>query len=283
MSQPEEALVGIVGLGAIGASLALSLRGRVPVIAWSRDRQDVDAAREAGIDVHDGDEREWTRAMHAATIVVIAVPLDQIPPVLRELRPCVRDDALLLHTASLQRRDALLLSDEEFSRILATHPIAGSERSGFAASREDMFRDATVRADDRARPLERARIESLWRTAGCARIVWGDPALHDELMSWMSHLPQLAATALGASLADHGVRQDELGPGARAMTRLAASDPEMWRALLERAPSDTATAARKLSRALAQLAEALERRDAAAVARVWERARTWRLAGEDPS
>src|ERR671919_2806024 len=146
MPERADEVVGIVGLGAVGGSLALSLDGRLPAIAWSRDQRDREAARQAGIDVR-GDNTTWGRAMDDATIIVIAVPLDAIAPVARELRPQVRDDVLMLHTGSLQRREALSFTEAEFARVIGTHPMAGSERSGFAAARADLFRGATMRAE----------------------------------------------------------------------------------------------------------------------------------------
>ena len=281
MPERADEVVGIVGLGAVGGSLALSLDGRLPAIAWSRDRRDRDAARHAGIDVR-GDDTSWGRAMDDATIIVIAVPLDAIAPVARELRPQVRDDVLMLHTGSLQRREALSFTHAEFTRVIGTHPMAGSERSGFAAARADMFRGATVRAEDRASELERERIERLWREAGCTRVVWNNSAAHDALMGRVSHVPQLLAAALGAALGDLGVRHDDLGPGARDMTRLASSDPSMWLPLLAQAPPETVDGIRRLTNTLAELVDAIERRDTSTIAKLLERGRAWRD-GDNPS
>ncbi len=275
MPQRADEVVGIVGLGAVGGSLALSLSERLPAIAWSRNRLDRDAARDAGIDVR-GDDTTWGRAMDGATIIVLAVPLDAIAPVARDLRQQVGEDVLILHTGSLQRREALSFTTSEFARVIGTHPMAGSERSGFAAARADLFRGATVRAEERASEQARGRIEGLWREAGCARVVWNNAVAHDALIGRISQLPQLVAAALGASLADAGVRRDDLGPGARDMTRLASSDPSMWLPLLAQAPPETVDGIRRLTSALAELAEAIERRDTSTIQTLLERGRVWR-------
>jgi prephenate dehydrogenase len=281
MPERADEVVGIVGLGAVGGSLALTLSETLPVVAWSRDPRDRSDARKAGIDVR-GDETTWGRAMDAATIIVIAVPLDAIAPVARELRAQVGDDVLMLHTGSLQRREALSLTDAEFARVIGTHPMAGSERSGFAAARADMFQGSIVRAEDRATEQQRERIERLWREAGCARVVWNNSVAHDALMARVSHLPQLLAVALGAALGDVGVRRDDLGPGARDMTRLASSDPSMWLPLLAQAPPETVDGIRRLTSALTELADAIERRDTSTVGKLLERGRAWRDGGDPP-
>ena len=270
--------IGIVGLGAIGGSLALALRGHAPLLGWSADAADREAARGAGIGLcRDG---TWAAEMAEATAVVIAVPLDEVASVVRELLPQVGEGCVVMHASSLQRREAVGLSEPEFHRVLGTHPIAGSERSGFPAANPTMFRDATVRAEARAGAEARARIEAIWRAAGIARLVWDDASTHDAIMAWISHLPQVTGTALAAVLAERDVSPDEIGPGARDATRLAASDFAMWGAILERAPRETREALRCLTSTLTALADALEARDHESIARTWAQARSWRARSE---
>lgn len=276
MPQHHAERIGIVGLGAVGGSLALALRDRGPVLAWSRDAADRESARAAGIQVCRENGPTWTEQLASTTAVVIAVPLDEVASVARALLTAVPDDTLVVHTASMQRREVLQLSEQEFERVFGTHPIAGSERSGFTAADPGMFRGATVRAEDRATEGQRQRIEMLWRSAGAARIAWGAGPAHDELMSWISHLPQLASTALAAVVAGQGIPQRDVGPGARDMTRLASSDFAMWAPILRNAPHATVDSLRRLTSTLQALGDALERHDAASLAASWEQGRLWR-------
>ena len=280
MSPHDQERIGIVGLGVVGGSLALAWRDQHELLAWARDATDRAAARAAGIAVCGDDSSTWLADMATATVVVLAVPLHDVASVVRQVLAHLPDDSLVLHTTSLQSREALGLTDTEFRRVLGTHPIAGSERSGFSAADAAMFRGATVRADARATDAARARIERLWREAGISRIAWTDASVHDELMSWASHLPQLTATALAAVLARQGIEPRDIGPGARDMTRLAASDPGMWAPILQNAPRATVDALRRLTSALDALGNALDRRDAATLAASWEEARAWRQRGE---
>ena len=275
--------IGIVGLGAIGGSLALAWRDAAPVLAWSRDAVDREGARAAGIDVCRGDDSGWPREMAAATIVVVAVPMDELAHVVAALLPHLPDECLVLHASSMQRREALGLSETELGRVLGTHPIAGSERSGFAAADSAMFRGATVRAENRATAPVRARVETLWRVAGVARVVWDDAAAHDALMAWISHLSQMASTALAAVLAEQGISPRDLGPGARDVTRLAGSDFAVWAPILAKAPQETVVAMRRLTSALRCLGDALEAHDVPTLGRTWNESRTWRSSGEDPA
>lgn len=280
MPQLETERIGIVGLGAIGGSLALAWRDVAPLRAWSRDKADRDAAQAAGIAVGAGHDAAWARDMADSTAVVLAVPLDQLAPVVRLLVPQLPDECLVLHVGSLQNREAVGLTEAEFRRVLGTHPIAGSERSGFSAANGAMFRDATLRAEARATETERGRIDGLWRAAGIARVVWQDADAHDALMAWVSHLSQLTATAMASVLAERGIPPRDVGPGARDATRLAVSDFGMWAPILGRAPVDSAIAARRLARALHELGDALEAHDARSLERIWQEARSWRTHAE---
>src|SRR5688572_26710670 len=192
--------VGILGLGAIGGSLALALRGTANVVAWSSDGSDREAARRAGIAICASGEANWTSDFADAGMIVIAVPIDEIASVLQMLLGCVPNDCLLLHVGGLQGQAALGLTDDQYRRVIGIHPIAGSERSGFAAANAAMFRGATLRAESRATMAERARIAWMWHSVGGRRLEWEEATAHDELMAWVSHLPQLTATALSATL-----------------------------------------------------------------------------------
>ena len=283
MPPPTQERIGVVGLGAIGGSLALAWRESGAVRAWSRDPSDRHQARSAGIPLCAGGESDWVNDMASSTAVVVAVPVDEIANVVRRLLPLVPDECLLLHVGSLQRRDALGLREPEFQRVLGTHPLAGSERAGFSAASPEMFRRATVRAEARATEPMRERIQALWRMAGVGRIIWQDAVEHDALMSWVSHLSQLTSTAIAGVLAERGISPHDLGPGARGATRLAGSDFSIWSPILARAPDDTATALRRLSSVLHDLASALEARDSRALERTWQRARSWTMRGEEPA
>jgi prephenate dehydrogenase len=280
MSPGDQERIGIIGLGAVGGSLALAMRDRAPVVAWSRDPVDRASARAEGIHVCREDYSAWIGEMADATAIVIAVPVDEVAAVARDIVPRVSGDALVMHTGSLQRAEALGLTDAEFRRVLGVHPIAGSERSGFGAASAGMFRGAAVRAEARATAAQRLRIEMLWRQAGIDRLTWDEATAHDQLMSWVSHLPQLTSTALAAALAAQGIAHGDVGPGARDATRLASSDFATWAPILRNAPRETALALNHLTRMLEAISESLADDDSKSFAAIWEQARAWRTRTE---
>jgi prephenate dehydrogenase len=99
-------------------------------------------------------------------------------------------------------------------------------------------------------------------------------------MTWVSHLPQLAATALADAIAGAGVPSSALGPGGRDATRLAGSPFEMWSGILAGARPEAARAVAALERSVGALRAALDRSDMTAVERTWAAARSWREAAD---
>ena len=274
MTEPR---VAIVGLGAIGGSLALALleRGIVPT-GFTPSSDDAQAARAAGVRVGDsiGD------ICGDASMVLLAVPLDALGATAREAVSATKD-ATILHAGSLQRAAAIDVDASLLPRVIGTHPFAGTHASGFAAAKASMFRGATVFVERRGTPRQHEDAELLWGLAGAGRIEYLEPEMHDARMAWMSHAPQLVATALAAALADATPASAASGPGARDTTRLAASDLSVWRPILERAPTETLAALAATRENLSRLERAMANREWNEVDQLWERARTWRLAQEE--
>src|SRR5207244_701690 len=141
--------------------------------------------------------------------------------------------------------------------VVGAHPIAGSEASGAAAARGDLFRGqrCILTPTSATDPLALARIRTLWEGVG-ARVETMTPAVHDELLARVSHLPHLVAYALVAAVGDARVEGrpalEYAGTGFRDTTRIAASPAEVWR--------DVALAnAVPLRAALAEFRAALDR------------------------
>jgi prephenate dehydrogenase len=283
MNTVSDVEVAIIGLGVIGGSAALRLRKRGTVFrGFSTSTADRAQATEAGIAVAESVDD----AVRDVGLVLIAVPLDHICRVADEVIAGAPATATILHAGSLQRTEALRVLPEVAARLVGTHPLAGSHRSGFAAASADLFRDATVYVERRADPRQRADAELFWSLAGARHIEYAAAAAHDDAMAWISHLPQLASKALGASLAT-GLSQlpnDDVnirpGPGARDTTRLAMSALDMWRPILERAPTATTAALRVLEDNVHRLRVALEEENWPVLQELWDVARTWRSAAE---
>lgn len=276
ISPRRSADVAVVGLGVIGGSVALRLRDRgTGHRAFTVSGADASHASRAGITVSE----TLDDAVRDVGLVLIAVPLDRVCTVAEQVMGAAPNGATILHAASLQRAEALRLFPEGAARVLGTHPLAGSHGAGFGSAKVDLFRGATVYIEDRATPRQREDAEFFWSLAGAKHIEYLSAAAHDDAMAWVSHLPQLASTALAAALASAGAGSPEivpLGPGGRDATRLAMSALEMWRPILDRAPDATATALASLEASVAQLRAAVAAHDWSAVEELWSAASAWR-------
>ena len=237
----------------IGASFGLALRKAGfdgEIIGVSSPRA-VDSAIEAG-----GIDRAapLADAVGQADLVFLSSTIGRILDTVRHLDPLVRPDALVTDAGST-KCEIVDLARQMFHRgqFLGGHPMAGKETRGAAAADAGLFQGRTwVLTPDDPAELETpaARDFCAWLERIGARLVVLDSDEHDRVVSFTSHLPQLASTALAAVVAD--VRKLEVsGSGLADMTRLAASSYDLWRDIL-------ATNSGHIERALADYIQKLE-------------------------
>jgi prephenate dehydrogenase len=270
--------VAILGLGVMGGSLARALAelaDKPRVTGWSPKPEEREAALAAG--VLSAAPATWQAAVRDAELIVLAGPLAASCAMLAEVAAVGPAAATLTDVASLKAPLARAAAAAGVSaRWVGCHPMAGSEASGFAASKPGLYRAArvwTVAAEE-ARPRV-GRVHALWKSLG-AEPVEIDAERHDRLMALASHLPQLASNALAAVLMDAGLQPEQLGPGGRDTTRLAGSSADLWKDLLGYASPDLARGLRDLAAGADRIADLLDRHDIEAVADIMRATRTWR-------
>ena len=268
----------VIGLGCIGGSLARALAGQaVDVRGWSKSEGDRDQALSHGIDVK---ATSVESAVSGADVVVIAVPAQAIAEVAAAAIRRAPATTAIVHCGGVQSRGALQLDEETFARVIGAHPLAGSHESGFGASRANLFEGCTVSIESRAPTEVRERMQWMWTLVGAAQLEYRAAGEHDVMMAWVSHLPQLAATALASTFAAQHIDPQSIGPGARDSTRLAASSFDQWSALLGAEPAVLGAALRGLESNLARIRSALASDDHRELKTMWESAQRWRRAAE---
>ncbi len=238
--------VGFVGLGLIGGSFALALRqgGKTAdICAWDRDPQALEEGQELG--VIDRGCASLAELMSNVDVAVLAAPTMASATLLPEMLALAAAGTLVTDVASVKGAlcDAVAdLPDEKTAHFVPGHPIAGSERHGVAAARADLFRAHRVILT----PLEHTDVDAvtavtqLWESAG-ASVQTMSVSEHDAILAATSHLPHVLAYALVDALAASPTRDDIFrfaAGGFRDFTRIASSDPVMWRdiALANREP-----------------------------------------------
>ncbi|MFT5837341.1 MAG: cyclohexadieny/prephenate dehydrogenase [Candidatus Azotimanducaceae bacterium] len=228
----------ILGPGLLGASLALALKERAlctRVHAWSRRAETRAQALQS--DWCDAVFDQADEACVGSELVVICTPVETIVPLLEQVAASLSSNALVTDVGSTKRlicRDAKGVQNGEIN-FIGSHPMAGSERSGMAHARADLFEGAaciiTPLAD--AVDAEIVRLHRLWEAIGM-QIVTCTPEKHDEIVAHISHLPHLLASSLCSYLAEQDSDWKHLGGGGlRDTTRVAAGDPILWKQILE--------------------------------------------------
>lgn len=222
----------VIGLGAIGGSLAWQARraGIPRVVGFARSRADGVQALQAAAISELADTPE--RALVGAQLVVLAVPPQATLDLIGKLGPSLEPGAVLTDVCSVKSPVmAAARAHGLGDRFAGGHPLAGTHSSGFAAATAARLRGCPVYVcetgatggDQAARTVMR-----FWEEVVEATPILIDAAAHDRQLAWTSHLPQSVASALAKTFADKGLAGLSFGSGARDMTRLAASSPEMW-------------------------------------------------------
>jgi prephenate dehydrogenase len=236
--------VAILGTGLLGTSVGLALRAagfKGSITGWNRGAEGGQKALELGaIDSLATDPLEAARS---AQVTVLATPIYSILDFMEKLSGVLGPEHLLTDVGSTKRMivdlAARLYNTPENAAFLPGHPMAGKERGGADLGDANLFRgtvwlftdDPAARRSPHGTELVKGWRE--WVAAMGSRVIDIDPSRHDEMVAWVSHLPQFVSTALSALLEDEIGDAPELkdvgGRALREMTRLGASPFSMWR------------------------------------------------------
>ncbi|MEE2916700.1 cyclohexadienyl dehydrogenase [Sphingomonas ginsenosidimutans] len=229
--------VSIIGLGLIGSSIARAVRQSMPTVRLTG--HDASAAvREVArrIDLTDDVADTAGAAVIDADLVILCVPVGAMGDVAAAIAPDLPDDAIVSDVGSCKTSVAQALSAVlPEARVVPAHPVAGTEQSGPEAGFATLFRGrwCIVTPLPGSDAAATARVEEFWRRLG-ADVERMAPDHHDLVLAVTSHLPHLIAyTIVGTADDLEQVTQSEVikfsAGGFRDFTRIAASDPTMWR------------------------------------------------------
>jgi len=263
----------LIGVGLIGGSLSLALKqaGVVGhVVGHARNEDSLRKGIQRGL--LDSYALDPADAVRGCDLVVVATPLGAIRPVFAAIAPHLSDGCVITDVGSAKATvvaDARAELGAHFPRFVAGHPIAGTENSGVEAGFAELFRERKVILTPVAETdaSAEARVSAMWRAAG-AEVERMSVVHHDRVLAATSHLPHMLAFALVSHLSKMS-DQDEIfeyaAGGFRDFTRIASSDPVMWRDVCLANGEALLELIEGFQHELQEVAEAIRQRDADAL------------------
>ncbi len=216
------------------------------------------------------------------SLAVLCMPIQHMPDIARQMAACdLSDDLIVTDVGSVKggvvgELEALFMPTK--AAFLGSHPMAGSQHTGLAHARGDLFHQAAciVTPTAHTKPQHLGRLRTFWVKLGC-RIQEMTPLQHDHCVARISHLPHSMAvlTTLAALSQDSRVLDSSAG-GFRDTTRIAGGDPDMWAGILMQNRTEVMAALQDASSSLRELLEMLQSMDEEALRRFLARAKALR-------
>ena len=278
---PNLAQLTVLAPGLLGGSVARAARARgvaQRIVIWARRPETrLELKEQPWCDAVADTPEE---AVRDASLVVIAAPVDQIVPLAQRIASSLPAGALVTDVGSVKGEIARLghaaLAPQ--AHFIGAHPMAGSEKTGWQHGTATFFEHRTcfVTPTPESHVTAAAAVAAFWRALG-SEVVTVNADQHDEIVAHISHLPQVIASSLCAFLArKNPAWRNHAGGGLRDTTRIAGSDPQLWRAILEQNRDEVLRALREFEEELHQFQVALSNRDYIEVAARMERGKAYR-------
>ena len=271
-------------MGLIGGSVALALKkahglgiGAIYIVGVGRTEKSLSAALQLGL--IDQSETSIKSACNGADVILIAVPVAQTKSIIKSIKPLLNSKTVITDAGST-KVDILVsareILGEQFGQFVGGHPIAGAEKSGVAAAKEDLFlgKNVVLTPTPETNRNAVASIADFWRSCG-ANVSEMSAETHDSIFAAVSHLPHLLAFALvddSASRPNAEQLFSFAASGFRDFTRIAGSHPEMWRDISLANKSALLSEIDAFENELAQLKQLLANENGTGLQALFERA-----------
>ncbi len=286
--------LGLIGCGMMGGSFALALKraGLVKrVVGYSKSPSTTERARQLG--VIDVEAPSALLAVSGADLVLLAVPVSATEATFKAIRHLVRSNVLIMDVGSTKREvidAARRVLKDQVGVFVPAHPIAGKEVAGVEHADADLYhgRQVILTPIERTLTAQLDKAKQLWTALGCD-VKQMSPEAHDAAYAAVSHLPHMVSFALMNAIESQAQGQDFLslaGPGFRDFTRIAASDPAIWRDILMSNREELLAQSRHFQRALHALETAINAGNPDALETLIEQASSarasWRMTAVKP-
>jgi cyclohexadieny/prephenate dehydrogenase len=257
----------IVGPGLLGASIGMGLRDKnisEEIWAWLRDEKKADACRKsiwcdrALIDLEE--------AVEGSDLIILCTPVESILDQLDRISQWAGEGCVVTDVGSLKKEiceRAEQVFENKSSFFIGSHPMAGSEKAGMEFASADLLiqKRCILTPTKNTREEDLKKISELWKRVGM-EVTSMDMDEHDEIMSWISHLPHLVASSLiNAIISRNPEMSRYCGNGLRDTTRIAAGNPQMWMQILLGNKENLEGGINDLIKSLEEFKEALSNKD----------------------
>lgn len=265
--------LGVIGCGLMGGSFALALKrgGLVKrVVGYSKSPSTTERAKKLG--VIDVAAESALLAVSGSDIVLLSVPVAATEATFKAIRHLVEPGVLVMDVGSTKRDvvdAARRVLRERVGAFVPAHPITGKELAGIQHADAALYsgRQVILTPTERTLTAQLKRAEEVWSALGC-RVTSMSPESHDEAFAAVSHLPHLLAFAIINSITGQPQADTFLslaGPGFRDFTRIAASDPKIWRDILLSNRDELLAQSSLFQQSLQRIEQAMRSGDAQAI------------------
>jgi len=261
----------IIGTGLIGGSVALALKKNAlagEVVGFSRRKSTLLLASKIGA-IDEGSQD--LRIIKGADLVILAAPVGTILDLASAISRIISPDCIVTDVGSTKKEIVFRL-ERIFPRFVGAHPLAGSEKQGILYAAADIFRGSVcvLTPTDKTDARAAKKVITLWNKLG-SKVIPMSPAKHDEVLSFVSHLPHAAAFSTIASMPGNYLRF--ASTGLRDTTRLAASDGKIWADIFLSNRENMLKSISLLERNLARIKAAIKNRDELALVKILKEAK----------
>ena len=287
--------LGLVGCGLMGASFALALQSQhlvERVVGFSPSEATRQKALQRGV-IHQA-ALSAAEAVQGADLVLLAVPVSHTAACLAEIAPHLSPNCLLMDVGSTKTDVVAAASaalGDKLPCFLPAHPIAGKAQAGVDHAEASLYQDRALILTPLAHnsPAQVAQATALWQAIG-SRVHHMTPEAHDQTFAAVSHVPHLLAFAQVNGLLQQPEGEAFLklaGPGFRDFSRIAASDPAVWRDILSANRAEVLAQLAHFQAALQDLEKSIQNNDLQALSRLIAQASAarsaWQLTGGQAS
>jgi prephenate dehydrogenase len=281
----ENKKVAIIGLGLMGASLAMALKKNsdYEVFGWTRKKEVRDSLREKGILDKTADDLE--NIIRQAEITVLCLPVPMIIEYCRKYAECWKPGSIVTDVGSVKKTIIDSVHDilaERGVEFVGAHPMAGTEKSGPDAAFDSLYNNATVfitPTDDTSTEAEK-QVEQLWKSVN-ANVFEINIDEHDKVMAETSHLSHIVSYCLVLSVLSGDEKtakknRQACSSGFRDVTRITSSSPRMWREIIEANRPAVSKAMKNFRTVWTLLEKAVESGDVAQLQKIFVQAKNLR-------